>query len=134
MNRHPLTVCVALALAALGCESTNRPVVPAEGKITFMDGTPLPTGTRLVLNPSEGRTGTASAATDAAGAFKLRHVSGVSGAEVGMYTIQLLAPEGDAGAFYKLVPKEYADGAVLTAEIKDGMSPLELKVARPKKK
>ena len=40
----------------------------------------------------------------------------------------LAAPEGDRGTFFKLVPKDYYDGGVLTAEVREGMAPLDLKV------
>jgi hypothetical protein len=134
MNATPKALWSTLALALLtGCGGTEKPLVPVEGKVTFKDGKPLPTGTLVVLNPVEGRVGTASGKTDESGGFKLTHVSGSNGAEVGKYTVQLRAPEGAAAEFGKLVPGEYADGSVLSAEVKEGMPPLELVVAPGKK-
>lgn len=124
----------AAACLATGCGGSKNPIVPVEGKIGFDDGTPLPTGSRLVLNPSEGGTQSASGATDPSGGFKLKHATGTTGAEVGKYTVSLLPPEGDGGDFLKKVPKEYADGSSLVAEVKEGMAPLTLKVPRAKKK
>lgn len=128
-------VAGVMAVVAVGCGGgTKHPVVPAQGKITFTDGKTLPKGTRVVLNPSEGGSGTASGATEDDGTFKLTHVTGREGAEVGKYTVVLLAPEGDSsGDFFKLVPKDYYDGGQLTAEIKAGMQPLAFTVPRAKK-
>jgi hypothetical protein len=55
----------------------------------------------------------------------LTHVSGASGAEIGKYTIQVTPPKESAAEFYKLVSKDKAEGS-LSAEIKEGMGPLEL--------
>ena len=57
-----------------------------------------------------------------------------AGAEVGKYQVALLAPEGAGGEFWKLVPKEYAEGQMLSAEVKEGMPPLTLKVDKLKGK
>jgi hypothetical protein len=123
-----LLVLVALG-AALGCGGTAKPRVPVAGRITFADGRPLPAGTTVLLNPSEGRVGTASGKTSADGSFELTHVSGASGAEVGKYTVKLLAPEGDR-SFYKTVPADVVNGEVLVAEVKEGMGALELTVPK----
>jgi hypothetical protein len=129
-----MTALVALAVAGIGCTTTQKPIVPAEGKITFADGQPLPKGTRVILNPSEGKVGTASGVTEEDGSFRLVHVSGSRGAEEGSYTVQVLAPEGgDTAAFYKMLPKDVADGNTFTAEIKTGMAPLVFKVPRARR-
>jgi hypothetical protein len=120
---------VVVLFSALGCGGTTKPRVPVAGKITFADGRPLPAGTTVLLNPSEGRVGTASGKTSADGSFELTHVTGASGAEVGKYTVKLLAPEGDA-EFYKTVPKDVVNGEVLVAEVKEGMGALELTVPK----
>jgi hypothetical protein len=112
----------ALALVA-GC-GERKPMVQVEGKIKFSDGKPLPAGTTLLFNPAEGRTGTASATTEADGSFKLKHVSGSSGAEVGKYTVQVIPPKDAEQEFYKQVSKDKAEGS-LVADIKEGMGPLE---------
>jgi hypothetical protein len=129
-----IRILFVLALFVIGCSSkTEKPVVAVEGKITFEDGSPLPIGTRVVFNPSEGKVGTSTGITDASGSFKLVHVSGSSGAEVGKYNIMLLAPEdGNTAAFYKQVPRDYYEGGVLTTEIKQGTS-IVLKIPRSKK-
>jgi len=120
--------CSLLALAA-GCTSTNKPIVPVEGKLKLSDGKPPPAGTKLMFNPAEGRTGTASATTEADGSFKLIHVSGSKGAEVGKYSVQLTPPQGSEKEFYKLVPRDVAEGTLI-AEIKEGMGPLELTIPK----
>ena len=119
-----LTLTSLLALAGCGDE---KPRVAVEGRLKLGEGKAPPAGTRLLFNPVEGRTGTASGTTDASGGFTLTHASGSAGAEAGLYTVQLLPPPGGEKEFYKLIPKEAADGA-LSAEVKEGMGPLELTV------
>ena len=118
---------VGLLLASPGCgSSTQNPIVPVAGKIAFVNGQKLPTGTRLLFNPVEGRVGTAVGATADDGSFQMTHVTGSSGAEEGKYTVQLLPPEANAGDFLKVVPRDYREGAMLFVEVKTGMQPLEL--------
>jgi hypothetical protein len=127
---------VVAAVLTGGCAgSTANKRVPVQGKIVFADGTPLPAGTRLLFNPTDGTAGTASGVTKPDGTFDLKHVKGGTGAEVGKYTVTLLAPETDTtGEFYKVVPKAYADGSTLTAEVKEGMAPIEFKIPTLKRK
>jgi hypothetical protein len=104
--------------------------MPVQGTLSFEDGNPLPSGTRIQLNPTEGGVGPASARTDESGSFTLEHISGSTGAEIGMYTVVLQPPlEGD-GTFEKLVPREYYGEGAFAIEVKDGMPPIELKVKR----
>jgi hypothetical protein len=113
-----------------GCSGdVKKPVVPVEGKLKLSDGKPLPAGTLLLFEPTEGRTGTASATTEADGSFKLTHVSGSTGAETGKYTVKLTPPRGQEKEFYALVTKENAEGS-LFAEVREGMPPLELSVTK----
>jgi hypothetical protein len=126
------SACTVSLLLLPGCTTTEKPIVKVEGKVKLSDGTPPPAGTKLLFNPTEGRVGTASATTDADGSFTLTHVTGSTGAEVGKYTVQLTPPEATAKEFYKLVPKDTAEGS-LYAEIKEGMGPLELTVRKKKK-
>lgn len=122
-----------LALFMIGCSKPEKPIVSVDGKITFEDGSPLPVGTRVVFNPSEGKVGTSTGTTDASGSFKLVHVSGSSGAEVGKYNIMLLAPEnGNTATFYKQIPRDYYEGGMLTAEVKQDTS-VVFKIPRSKK-
>lgn len=130
VTRNCAALLTLLALC-LGCTQTEKPIVKVEGKAKFSDGKPLPTGTKLMFNPAEGRTGTASATVEADGAFKLIHVSGSTGAEVGKYSIQVTPPKEAATEFYKLVSKDAAEGT-LFAEIKEGMGPLELTLQKKK--
>ncbi len=125
--RTTFVSAILLSLLALagGCGDTNKPMVRVEGKLTFGDGKPVPAGTKLLLNPAEGRTGTASATTEADGSFKLTHATGSSGAEVGKYTVQVLPPAEVEKEFFKRVSKDGAEGT-LVADIKEGMGPLEL--------
>lgn len=124
-----------LTISLSGCVQTANPLVPVEGKIVFSDGTPLPTGTRLLFNPIDGKSGTASGVTASDGSFTLKHVKGSKGAEVGKYSVSLLAPEDDkAGDFFKVVARDYAEGAVLNAEITAGMGALDFKVQKAGKK
>jgi hypothetical protein len=121
-----------LAVLAVGCGGARNKVVPVEGRIRFSDGKALPAGTQLVFNPVEGRTGTAVGITSEDGSFKLTHVTTGEGAEVGKYSVLLKAPQGDSGSFYTIVPKDYWDVGVFAIEVKEGMAPLELKVAKKK--
>ena len=124
------TTALAVFLSfAAGCSDTDKPVVKVEGKIRLSDGKPPPAGTKLMLNPTEGRTGTASAVTESDGSFKLTHVNGSTGAEIGKYTVQVIPPKEAEKDFYKQVSKDNAEGS-LVAEIKEGMGPLELTLAK----
>jgi hypothetical protein len=121
-----------LAAATVGCDGPKKKVVPVQGKLLFSDGKPLPAGTRLLFTPGEGDTGTATGVTTDDGSFKVTHVSGSTGAEVGKYAILLAAPERQQEAFMKIVPKEYYDGGVFFADVKEGMGPLDFKVKKLK--
>lgn len=130
VGRVRFFLLAVLLAAAVGCGGeVKRSRVEVNGNIKFADGKLLPAGTTVLLNPSEGGAGTASGKTEADGSFKLTHTSGGGGAEVGKYTVKLLAPEGDK-EFYKIVPMDVVDGDVLVAEIKEGMGPLELTVPK----
>jgi hypothetical protein len=126
------TLLVTVVLLALGCAKAKNKIVPVEGTLTFMDGSPLPAGTRIRIDPAEGGVGTATGAIDDTGAFNLIHVNGTTGAEVGKYVVLLLAPKDQEKSFYKMIPKDYYDGSILVAEVKEGMAPLTLKVPRAK--
>jgi hypothetical protein len=122
---------VALAFGLAGCgEQPAKPITPVAGKVRFADGTPVPRGTRVVFNPGEGASRVATGETAEDGSYQLTHASGQAGAEEGKYSVQLLAPEGDAGEFFKLVPREYNDGSKLTAEVTAGVGAVDFTVAR----
>lgn len=124
--------CALITLAA-GCSSPKHPLVPVEGKIAFSDGKALPAGTRLVFNPVEGGAQTAVGVVNDDSSISVVHAWGKKGAEIGKYTVALLAPEQDA-SFYQTIPKEYFDsGGAFSVEVKEGMQPLELRVKRKKK-
>jgi hypothetical protein len=131
-GRALLGWAVLVGLAVAGCGS-KHPIVEVKGKIAFADGKPLPEGTRLRFNPAEGSRGSASATTAADGSFEVQHVRGNKGAEVGKYTISVLPPEDHKGDFTALVPEGYIDGNELSAEVKEGMGPLDLTVKAAKK-
>jgi hypothetical protein len=128
----PLALLLVFA-SGCGLKARNK-IVPVEGKITFADGAPLPEGTQLVFNPGEGGMGTASGVTSSDGTFRLKHVSGATGAEVGKYVVVLRAPADNPGNFYKIVPKDYYDAGALSAEVTEGMQPLGFKVPRARGK
>jgi hypothetical protein len=120
---------VALAVVFVsGCADGKKLAVPVSGTIAFADGRPLPSGTRLMFNPGDGATESAIAVAGPDGTFEANRVSGQKGVAVGKYTVLLRAPEGDNGNFFKIIPSEYYDGGVLDADIREGMSPLNLKV------
>ena len=122
-------ITALLVLAGLGCgHNAKNPIVPVSGKVLFADGKPLPAGTRLLFNPAEGGNQTARGVTATDGTIQVTHATGAAGAEVGKYAVLLVAPEGDNGTFFKLVPRDYYDGGILTAEVREGMAPLEFKV------
>jgi hypothetical protein len=124
------TGLLAVVVAGVGCGKTRFKMVPVEGKISIANGKPIPAGTRLRFDPVEGSAGTATAEIGADGTFKLTHVSGQRGAEIGKYTITLLPPTDNQAEFLKTVPKEYYEGSMLSAEVKEGMGPLDLKIGR----
>ncbi|MCS7166888.1 MAG: hypothetical protein RMI91_09145 [Gemmatales bacterium] len=119
-----------LALNNLGCGGPKRDVVPVKGKLIFEDGTPLPAGTIVILDPIEGKVGSASGETAADGSFEIRHVAGQAGAEVGQYRVLIGAPKNDTGTFWKMVPDSYREGGELFLEVKPGMGEVTLKIKR----
>ncbi|GBD35915.1 hypothetical protein HRbin36_01030 [bacterium HR36] len=125
-----LLVLVLITLNNLGCGGPKRPLVEVSGKVLFDDGAPLPAGTRIILEPMEGGIGAASGETSADGSFRLRHVSGKTGAELGQYRVRLAAPKGDHGAFLQLVPPSYVEGNELFLEVKQSMGEVTLRVKR----
>lgn len=121
-------IVFALACLLVGCGGAGRfPVVPVEGKVVFADGSNLPSGTRLLFNPSEGKVNTASTTVSQDGSFTLQ-------AESCKYVVVLQPPEGSDNSFYKMVPSEYCTEDVFVADVKAGMDPLSFKVVKPKKK
>jgi len=123
----------SLLALSLGCgRDTKDKIVQVEGKIHFANGKPLPAGTLLLFNPSEGGAGAATGATAADGTFKLVHATGRDGAELGKYAVILRAPRDNEADFYRIVPKDYYDAGVLSAEVAEGMSPLDFSVALPR--
>lgn len=124
---------LVVVVAATGCSKTKNKLVPVEGKIAFADGAKLPEGTTLLFNPSEGGTGSAVGVVKADGSFKVNHANGSKGAEIGKYSIALRAPEGKDAEFYRVVSDDYSNGNVLFAEVKEGMSALELTIAKKTK-
>jgi hypothetical protein len=132
--RHLCIAVACLVLCFSGCSGTRFKVIPVTGKIAFADGTALPTGTRLQFNPVEGRVGAGSAVTSADGSFEVTHSNGSSGLEEGKYIVLLHPPEGDRTTFQQLVPKDYCDGGVLSAEAKEGMGPLNFTVQKLRKR
>ncbi len=125
-----LLLFVPLMLLA-GWGSKNQ-MIEVKGNIKFANGKPLPEGSRLRFSPIDGGRKAASATVDADGSFTLTHATGGDGAEVGNYSVAVLPPSGKEIAFAKLVPDEYIDGDILSAEIKPGMSPLSFTV-KPKR-
>lgn len=119
----------AALLAGVGCGSSNKPIVPVQGTIKFSDGQLLPPGTKLMFEPVEGRTGTATATVEADGRFVATHVSGRSGVETGKYIVQLVPPPEQQKEFFRLISPEVAEG-YLTADIHEGMGMLALTVPR----
>jgi hypothetical protein len=128
-RRAAVATTAMAAILLVGCGAdTNHKVVPVEGRILFSNGRALPAGTRLMFNPGDGTARTATGVTAEDGSFTVLHASGAKGAEVGKYTVVLAAPEGDSGAFFKIVPRDYYDGGMLAVDVKEGMPPLDLKV------
>jgi hypothetical protein len=129
-----LCAVMLVVIVVSGCaEHGKKPTVAVNGTITFSDGRPLPSGTRLMFNPGDGATESAIAVAAADGTFEANRVSGQKGVAVGKYTILLRAPEGDNGSFFKLIPKDYYDGGLLDADVREGMTPLNLRVKSGKK-
>jgi hypothetical protein len=119
-----------LMIALPGCGKSYPKMVAVEGKVAFKDGSLLPKGTRLYFHPATGKMGTASAVLEEDGSFRVKHESGALGTAIGKYTVQLAAPENDK-TFFKLIPKDYYEGTGnLTADVKDGMSPLSFQVIK----
>lgn len=126
-------VLMAIGLVAvynLGCGGPKRPMIPVKGRVVFEDGTPLPAGTRIILEPMEGDLQAASGETGQDGSFSVQHATGKLGAEVGKYRVRFAAPKGDQGAFLQMVPDSYLDGQETYLEVKQGMGEVTLKVKR----
>jgi hypothetical protein len=127
-----LLACPVLTLAVLtaGCGDAGRyKIVPVSGKIAYADGRTLPPGTGLRFDPAEGGMRTASGVTGGDGSFTIQHASGTAGAEVGKYTVVLIAPKDRPVEFFRSVPRDYYEGSgAFFVEVKEGMPPLELKV------
>ncbi|MCS7015225.1 MAG: carboxypeptidase-like regulatory domain-containing protein [Gemmatales bacterium] len=119
-----------MALQNIGCGGASREVVPVKGRLVFEDGTPLPAGTVVILDPMEGRVESASGETAADGSFQLRHVRGKAGAEVGKYRVRLGPPKNDPNTFSQQVPDSYLEGGELFLEVTPGMGEVTLKVKR----
>jgi hypothetical protein len=123
-------------LLAAGCGTNTRyPMVPVTGKVTFVDGTPLPPKTKVRFDPVDGGMKTSTGEISESGEFTLVNSDGRKGAEVGKYTVLLVAPGNPVTEFLKQVPREYCEGhGLLSAEVKEQMSPLEFKIHKAKKR
>ena len=128
-NKRISLLMVLIAISISGCGS-DKPTAEVTGKLSFVDGTPLPVGTRIRFDAQQGSsTGTRSfsAVTTQDGSFSLK-------ADVGNYKIALIGPETDKGEFYKMVPMAYFEDRILIADVKLGMAPLDFKVKKKGKK
>lgn len=132
VNKLVINACfVFVCLVTLtGCGGPKNEIVSATGKIVFEDGTTLPMGTRLLLSPVQGGVGTASATIEADGSFTLVHQTGRSGAEVGVYSVELRAPEGATASFWETIPEQYASGSFTTLNIAKGDGAHDIKLKR----
>lgn len=131
--RKLAAAALILAFLLAGCKATRFKIVPVEGKLTFNHGAALPAGTELRFTPAEGGVGAALAVVGADGSFKVTHEHGDSGAEIGKYVVLLGPPKDDAN-FYRIVPRDYYDGGVLSVDVKEGMGPLDLRVKTMKRR
>jgi len=125
-----LATIAMVAFQTAGCGGPKRPLVEVRGKILFEDGTPLPPGTKVILEPMEGRVQAASGETAADGSFSVQHLSGKAGAELGKYRVRLAPPKDNPDNFFKLVPDSYVDGMELFLEVRQGMGEVTLQVKR----
>lgn len=124
---RPLFLCFGiLAIGTLGCGSTapKNPIVQVEGKALAADGKAVPTGSLIIFEPMEGNVAPAQASIEEGGVFKLKHSSGVPGAETGRYTVTVRPVADNKEAFKKAIGK---DEYVITFEVKDAMGPIEIK-------
>ncbi len=134
-NASAVMLLVAIfSIHGCGSKPTRSPIVQVKGKIQYDNGTKLPAGSMIVFSPVLGGAGSAVAETDAEGNFLLTHVSGVSGAEVGDYLVELRSPKGQEHEFYASVPENYTSGGGLAATISADESPLELVLKNSRKR
>ena len=123
----------ALALISLalygGCSrGPAYEIVPVQGSVAFADGKKVPSGTEVLLSPTDGASAAAVAVVDEDGNFTVNHAAtGKVGAEVGTYILTLRSPAGQEESFYQNVPELYHSDGVVT-KISSDSSTIELKL------
>ncbi len=123
-------LCSVVALGVAGCGGPRFEIVPVNGKASFSDGSKLPEGTRLMLSPASGGSGSAIATLQADGSFELVHATGKKGAEIGKYSVEIRPPETAGSDFWKSIPEQFASGSFTTVEISKGMTALDIKLSK----
>lgn len=124
---------VIFAIVVAGC-GRGVTLTPVEGRVT-LDGKPLEFGA-VMVQPKAGPAAQAKIKTD--GTFILGTYESADGVIVGPATVRVICrkeisqPGGERAYGPSLIPEKYSrfETSGLTVEIKPGMSPLDIPLAR----
>jgi hypothetical protein len=128
---------LSLAVCVAGCSRAPFTFVPASGKISYDDGSPLPIdgGLRVIFVPTapplEGgiRAPQAAAYPDASGNFaKVSSTRPGGGMAVGEYKVAIMYEGVDANRF---VPKQYISPKTTPLAVHTDNVPFDIKIPKP---
>lgn len=113
----------AFLLATIaGCSRSNRPPLGAVTGTVTLDGHPLAAAAVHFTPSGPGRTSLGS--TDLAGAYRLRYLRDIEGANLGRHTVRIMtATEENAGR--EILPPRYHAATVLEALVQPGTNRID---------
>lgn len=118
-----LFLALALLLASLaGCSRSNRPPLGTVTGTVTLDGRPLAAAAVHFTPDGPGRTSIGS--TDAAGAYRLRYLRDIEGANLGRHTVRITTATEENGG-REILPPRYHSATVLEATVQPGTNRID---------
>jgi len=113
----------AFLLAALaGCSRSDRPPLGIVTGTVTLDGRPLAAAAVHFTPNGPGRTSLGS--TDAAGAYRLRYLRDIEGANLDRHTVRIMTATEENGG-REILPPRYHSATVLEATVQPGTNRID---------
>lgn len=116
-------VASALLLAAFtGCSRSNRPPLGTVTGTVTLDGRPFAAAAVHFTPDGPGRTSLGS--TDSGGAYRLRYLRDIEGANLGRHTVRIMTATEENGG-REILPPRYHAATVLEATVQPGTNRID---------